>query len=184
MTIAILAASAALLAAAGPQATPADGLPVAAFGGIYIDPAAGRERLGPMSAALENCSDAAFYCLKGERIRLVVPKRCSEWRAGAAWSRGGVTSRVAAGPPSRGGHLRPPHPVWYVGTEGRPQTLYVFSDQGLELVVDDPYGQRDFWRMAQAGTFQGWYEGEYLKTAGPRMHYAISSYDPVMRCRP
>lgn len=61
---------------------------------LVLDFKRNTERLGSKSARLLDCSDARYWCVRGDVVRIVLPKDCSEAGGPGPWSRSGVTTRV------------------------------------------------------------------------------------------
>lgn len=164
-------------------AAPTLGLPAAAFGGVYVDPALGREGSAAGNVAARNCSDETLYCLEGDVIDIVLARACAEWKDGQRWTKAGLTTRLFAGP-ERQGHAGP-YRLWFAATEGKWNTAFVLTEtNGLVTLVHDPERKHDFWRQLEEGRFAGWLESAAGRAAQqPQIIFQRVSSEALMPCR-
>lgn len=152
--------------------------PVAVFGAVVLDFEIGRVRFGDGAppggispdSRLEDCSDAAFHCLRTSYGGLVLPRLCSEPpQVGTRWERHGIVTRVIGVLPKPLGHLVVPGNWYVLQTEGAPRVAYLYeSGAGVQEILFSPVGDLDLsWAPTAAAAANPLSRPELLRVRHP-----------------
>ena len=136
MIVGVVASALALTAAAGPAAMPT--LPnigwsdrgVFVFSGFPIDFRSKVEGIGLDNKFVQDCSTVKDYCASGERLNLVLPKKCSGLGETNSFSAADVTTsillRSADQPANRIAHTQVPTEILLLKSSNSP-FLYLYE---------------------------------------------------------
>ncbi len=117
------------------------------FGDIVFDFWERKWRMGPFAHALDDCSNAEFYCARTEAMPVTVPKTCRKIRVGDEWATEGVVTRVIAEVKQEG---EPARTFYYLATPGRGDFVYAYHErEGILRVYYDETRKMNFVQLAR-----------------------------------